>query len=74
MPTLDLAVGLGMKQCANPFDSWLPTDVFRALGLGAEVVVVSLNDADTLDRLMVPLREDDANEWVHTRPHINRPL
>lgn len=58
----------------DDFDSRLPADVFRALGIGAEVVVASVNTAAAVDKLLIPLREDNLNEWVHTRPYINRPL
>lgn len=58
----------------DDFDPRLPADVFRALGIGAEGVMISINTAKTLKRLLVPLREDEEKEWVHTRPYINRPL
>lgn len=58
----------------SELDRRLQADVFRALGIGAEVIVASVNTAQAVEAMMVPLREDNANDWVHTRPYINRPL
>lgn len=58
----------------SDIDPRLQADVFRALGIGAEVIVASVNTAQAVEAMMVPLREDNANDWVHTRPYINRPL
>lgn len=55
-------------------DPRLPADVFRALGIGAEGIIASVNTARALESILVPLREDEENEWVHTRPYLNRPL
>jgi 2-keto-3-deoxy-L-rhamnonate aldolase RhmA len=59
---------------SDDMDPRLPADVFRALGLGAEGVMASVNTARAVERLLVPLKEDEENDWVHTRPYLNRPL
>jgi 2-keto-3-deoxy-L-rhamnonate aldolase RhmA len=58
---------------SSEIDPRLQADVFRALGIGAEVIVASVNTAKAVEAMMAPLREDNANDWVHTRPYLNRP-
>ncbi|HEX4035658.1 MAG TPA: aldolase/citrate lyase family protein [Solirubrobacteraceae bacterium] len=55
-------------------DPRLPSDVFRAIGIGAEVIIASVNTVEAIEAMLVPVREDNANDYVHTRPYINRPL
>ncbi|HEX4035665.1 MAG TPA: aldolase/citrate lyase family protein [Solirubrobacteraceae bacterium] len=58
----------------DELDPRLPADVFRAIGIGAEGITASVNTAEAIASLMVPINEDNENDYVHTRPYVNRPL